>query len=172
LGIYWSIQTKQAWEAALERGYLVGDPKYIWEGFIEPYHWMMEQMKKRIKGYQGEYPVWVWIKKPDLRRTAHLPPKTEGVRLKIEKPDDQVLLSDFDAWHFVLNNSFFSLNEEEDKLFESGALPMTKEESWERIFDFNLPRDPEWVGEVERIQGTTGKISIEQVKSVQFFIAR
>ena len=34
-------------------GYLTGNSAYVYEGFVTAYHWMMEQMKKRIPHYVG-----------------------------------------------------------------------------------------------------------------------
>jgi hypothetical protein len=45
-----------------------------------------------------------------------------------------VLLSDFEAWHCVLNNGFCAISEEEDRVFEQGELTITKEQSWKEYF--------------------------------------
>lgn len=49
---------------------------------------------------------------------------------------------------------------------------MTKEESWERIFDLNRAVDVNWTGNGAWLQGTTGRIYLEKVKRVEQYISR
>lgn len=67
--IYWSMQTSEVWKQAQETGYLEGSSEHLM--FPKQYIWMMEQMKTRLPNYKGEYPIWLWIKKPDMRSTGH-----------------------------------------------------------------------------------------------------
>jgi hypothetical protein len=171
MAIYWTLQTKKVWEYAKQQGYLVGNQDYAM--FPEAYIWMIEQMKKRLPNYQGEYPVWLWIEKPDMRQAGHFRGGTKCVRLKVELDDQNVLISDFDDWHMVLNDDFFADSEEEYDYFHAGKLSITKEESWQRIFEWDRKRDPNWDGDKKRkLQGTTGKIELSNVISVEHFIAR
>jgi hypothetical protein len=173
MATFWTNQTIEAWNEALNKGYLVGNPDYIWEEFKEPYHWMMEQMKKRLHYYNGEYPIWVWTEKPDLRRSGHFNRGTYAVRLQVEMPSEHVLLSDFDAWHMVLNDGFLPLTWEEDELYDKGQSKRTKEESWERIFELEQLRKSElWNNSEQWLQGVTGRVNIKQVKKVTEFIAK
>jgi hypothetical protein len=92
--------------------------------------------------------------------------------LKVEIPDHQVLLSDFEAWHIVLNDGYLPLTEKEDECYDAGQGWMTKEESWERIFEIEaLKRSPLWRGD-SILQGTTGRLWLHQVKGVRKFVAR
>ncbi|MED4403727.1 DUF3841 domain-containing protein [Metabacillus fastidiosus] len=171
----WSIQDKQAWAHALKVGYLEGNPDYICiEDFYDSYEWMKKQMRKRLPSYNDEQPIWLWLKKPDMRYAAHAERGTEIVRLTIELPEETVLVSDFDKWHIVLSEHFCSDTEEEDDLFEQEKLEISKEESWERIFDLTRPRDPEWWGKEENAvyQAVTGRIYLDSIKKVEHFIAR
>lgn len=171
--ILWTIQTKQAWKVAQQRGYLVGDVAYVWEDFLSPYLWMMDQMKKRINFYTGEYPVWLWVKRPDLRCSGHLERGTQGILLEVELNPEKILLSDFDAWHIVLHDAFLALDEEEDRLYEQSLVSMTKEQSWERIFDYqSLKQHEYWNTREPHLQAVTGKIELAQIKSSKEFLAR
>jgi Domain of unknown function (DUF3841) len=70
----WSIQTDAAWLELRERGTLEGRADRVFPAFLPAYQWMMGQMARRLPGYGGGYPVWVWRRpKPDLRRTANAP---------------------------------------------------------------------------------------------------
>lgn len=172
---YWSIQDKRAWETALQKGYLQGNPDFIcFDHFVDSYEWMKGQMQERLPDYQGEQPIWLWTKKPDMRKSAHAESGSEVVRLTIELPSEWVLLSDFDGWHMVLNDTFFAFNKDEFDAFYRGELSMTKEESWKRIFDFETERDEEWFYSLDEIdhQGVTGRIGLDCIRKVESFIAR
>ena len=109
-------------------------------------------------------------RKTKLKRKRLLEPGTEGVYLTIQIPDNKVLISDFDAWHCVLNNWFCSLTEEEYNLSELGKNPLPKEKSWERIFHIHLfPKSELWNNAPQILQGTTGKIYLNQIIHVQHF---
>jgi hypothetical protein len=160
--IYYTIQDINAWIEAQNRGYLVGNKDYVCEDFIRPYQWMMNQMQKRIPDYNGESPLWLWPDKQDLRRMGYNERGTKAVYLEIEIPENQILLSDFQAWHFVLNDC--PLLDYEDEIID-------KELSWERIFDSEyLQQHPDWVS--LDLQGVTGKIYLNQVKSVREFTCK
>ncbi|MCM3781369.1 DUF3841 domain-containing protein [Neobacillus mesonae] len=168
--IIWSMQRLEVWEIAQKAGYLEGSREHAM--FPEHYKWMMKQMSKRLPNYSGEYPIWLWPKKPDMRSTGHFNSGTKCVRLTLDLVDNDVLLSDFDRWHVVLNNGFCSDNEQEDEDFDNGKLSITLEESWERIFDFDRYVDTEWLGNGEWVQGTTGRIYLDKVKKVEHFVTR
>lgn len=168
--IYWSLQTIEAWEVAKTKGFLEGYPEHAM--FPEHYKWMMQQMEKRLPNYKGEYPIWVWPKKPDLRGTGHFMSGTKFVRLTLDLDEKDVLISDFEGWGMVLLDGFCSDNEKEDQDFEDGLLDITVTESWERIFDLNRDVDVEWMGERDWLQGTTGRVYLDKVKKVEHFVAR
>ncbi|WP_211750289.1 DUF3841 domain-containing protein [Paenibacillus sp. Marseille-Q4541] len=168
--IYWSMQTIEAWEEAQARGYLEGDHERAM--FPDSYLWMIQQMQKRLPNFRGEYPIWLWPKKPDMRSTGHFEGGTKCVRLTMDLDKKDVLISDFDRWHIVLNNGFCSDNEKEDDDFDNGKLNITLKESWERIFEFDRYIDTEWVGNGEWLQGTTGRIYLDKVIKVEHFVAR
>jgi len=89
----------------------------------------------------------------------------KAVLLEIDISYEKVLLSDFQAWHYVLNGWTLKDHENED---------IDMEKSWERIFDLEfLKRHPDW-GRSEKldIQGVTGKIVLSEMKSVKEFICK
>ena len=164
---YYSIQNFNAWTEAQKIGFLSGNPEFIDAHFIKSYLWMMKQMNERITVYEGEYPIWLWpiTSRPDLRRKFWGIRGTPAVLLKIEIPNDRVLLSDFQAWHCVLNGGVLEDHDGED---------IDMEKSWERIFDLEyLKKHCDW-GQFDEldIQGVTGKIYLSQIKSVKEFICR
>lgn len=168
---YWTIQSEEVWELAGKRGYLQGDPAYYM--FPEEYLWMIDQMNERLPDYAGEPPVWLWLKKPDMRSTGHAEPGSKIVRLSVQLDPGNVLVSDCWDWETVLNNGFNADTKAEWEAFYAGELELTKEQSWERMFEMDRPRDTSWVGSDPRaLQGTTGRIQLQQVRTVEHFIAR
>ena len=169
MATYWTIQTLDKWKEVQKLGYLTGDRNYISEDFVGPYEWMMEQMKERLPKYRGEYPIWLWIERPDLRRSGHLAKNTQTVLLKIELEESDVLLSELQAWHIVLYHSFFYLEfEDEDRAYTEDEM----RKSWTYIFEIEtLKRYPDWGPDVT-LQGVTGKIHLKQIQLKKTFIAR
>lgn len=82
--------------------------------------------------------------------------------IEVELSENKVLLSDFQAWHYVLND--YPIIDHEDEIID-------KELSWERIFDLEyLQQHPDW-GTLD-LQGVTGRIYLNQVKSVREFTCK
>lgn len=169
---YWTIQTVEAWNQAQALGFLKGNPEYVWQEFMRSYRWMISQMKQRMPRYDGEFPVWLWTGRPDLRFSGRLAKGQRGVLLEVRLEADDVLISDFQAWHMVLNDHFLALTEREEELYDNGALALTKEESWERIFDYEFLQTHDcWSGEQE-LQAVAGTISLDKLKLLKEFTAR
>ncbi|WP_088362969.1 DUF3841 domain-containing protein [Bacillus cereus] len=172
MGIYYTNQSIEAYKKFEEKGYLTGNEAFVDSDFLSSYKWLIEQMNNKINN-DGSFPVWLWTEKPDLNEEGHFDKGTKAVCLTIEIPDEKVLLSDFDAWHCVLNNWFCSLTEEEDELFDQGKCEMTKEQSWQRVFDLEQLQQSEMWGNAEQIlQGVTPGVKKEQVLNVEYFTAQ
>ncbi|MCC8437628.1 DUF3841 domain-containing protein [Brevibacillus sp. M2.1A] len=169
--VFWTLQNQEAWDLAQDRGYIRSERNYAM--FPEEYEWMIHQMKKRLSNYEGDYPVWLWVNKPDLRNTGYFESGVKFVRIKVELDEQEVLLSDYDEWHMVLNHDYLANSEQEYEEYHQGKGTISKEESWERIFAWDRKRDSSWDIDGDReLQGTTGKINLANVKSVEYFIAR
>ena len=109
----WNIQGIEIYEQ-LKRSGVAYCTKPQWGDdpiFMYAYQWMAKQMRQRIgePPIDGiEYPIWAWYqydsakKRKPTRSLGNIP---EGLSayMEIEVPDKDVLLSDFDAWHCVLN---------------------------------------------------------------------
>lgn len=151
----------------------------------EKYEWLIRQMEKRIGSAPPgvTYPVWAWYmqngkhKKPDLRteRWCYGNGGEKYACIEIEIPDNQVLLSDFDVWHIVLNNGLISETEEEDKRQERYYETLIPEEqkayqekNWERVFDIT-PLNNHWIRRGEDVQATFWEIRKDYIRSVRFF---
>ena len=151
------------------------------------YDWLVRQMKKHI-GMPPErvtYPVWAWYQyegkrsKPDLRRErwGYGLKGDRYVCLEIDVPDQDVLLSDFDAWSIILLHGLLSETEEEDNRLNAqyDGLPAEeqlamKEANWEKAFDLT-PVCNEWMRRGDTIQATFWELKKEYIKKVRWFTA-
>jgi len=97
--------------------------------------------------------------------------------IEVDIPEENVLLSDEEDWHFVLNDWFYSVaksEEEYDRLqskYES--LPeeekgKVREKSWERIFEVE-PIDTDWHRQGCYVQAVFWELRLSQVRRVTWF---
>lgn len=138
--------------------------------FPEPYKWMLEQMAQRLPAFSGNYPVWAWAKKPDMRSTRFEYEVEEwACRIAFEVPAERVLLSDFGPWHSVLNGMPHCTEAEWETWEQQGKSTTWLRSTWERIFDLDFwQRDPEWFGD-PFIQACVDGLQKSEVLSVEWF---
>lgn len=191
--LLWTILNKEHFDTFAQTGILHNTRSHIHTDFANAYSWMMTQMEKRgLRPPSPTHtPIWCWHtywnaakRMPDLRQAALLYKGTNGVRVAFEPYPLQVLYSDFDLWHNVLNKASIApeehLERQEDILRKNHAfedLPddirLKIEQTWEKIFDLEW-QDDDWTfknGE-KRIQGCFWELRWEQVRDVKMFIAR
>jgi hypothetical protein len=110
--ILWTIQNLSAWKMLQSRGCLQAKRSCIQEQFYPAYRWMNSQMRQRLgkPSFADCFPLWAWLqwqgcskKRPDLRFSGHISPGGTGVLIEFHEDASQVLLSDFELWHYVLN---------------------------------------------------------------------
>ena len=86
------------------------------------------------------------------------------MQTEIEKPDNEILLSDEENWHFVLNDSYISDNEKDDNDFDSLSeqqQKQLKEKSWKKIFDIS-PYEDNWIRKGMFVQATFWELKLEE----------
>jgi hypothetical protein len=161
-----TIQHRSVINKILKQGQYKTDSRFIcFEHFSKHYKWMAKQAKKRIKNWSSNRPIWVWTSRPDLRSW-----KSEAknlVIIELEIPDEEILLSNFELWHFVLNNSpISSQNLNKAKMMKS----------WEKCFTTrpqDLKKIEKEIGPISYAnQGIIQKILKSQIVSYKFFTAR
>lgn len=172
-------------------------------GFKESYEWMKHQMIKR-----GIYPqhhdddlFWGWAysgdrgkKQVDLRVRRH---QNKGLYLlDIEKSEKDLLLSDFDFWHFVLNYWPLSTSLKEEKYWDKVSsinnfyiekpikdlfIHEQLSQSWNSIFELEF-KDNAFYYKLHKlkqkylniykqkilVQATFWSIKLEEVKNIRF----
>ncbi len=196
----WSIQEEKVWQVIQDTGVYRCDPyksdllkpmqdelvgKKRDPQFETAYEWLAEQMEKRV-GPRPEgvrFPVWAWYqyggkRKSDLRKERWTNGKG-GERmlcLELEVPDDEVLLSDFHAWHFVLNGWPISDTEEESEKIDEFLEQVGNKEAeaflrknWERALDIN-PFENDWTSRGDDVQATFWEMKREYVKKARSFV--
>jgi hypothetical protein len=139
------------------------------EGMLAAYAWLGQEMDQRCtlrRPPEARFPVWAWHtwygtrrRKPDLRFSdvrAHAAAEPQ-VLLTLEIPDEVVLLSDFDAWHHVLNRWYLDTESETDNFegrckaaglnaysgatLADAALEQERAKTWQAVFELGKVRD-------------------------------
>ena len=123
----WTIQTEEAWTRAKRQGVLAGDGRRVSPEWRPAYRWMAGAMQRRLPTARRSAvaPVWAWLKwsgnstRPDLRTPGHVPSGTRAVRLEFLTTADDILCSDFEAWHFALNYWYLPKDHADGRRFEA-----------------------------------------------------
>ncbi len=188
---------EQGWHELRTQDTLKAAKHLVDQDFLSGYEWMRIQMNKYLgSGTTGnQYPLWAWYqakneneKRPDLRESGYLQRGKTGFRVEFEKDRSEVLLSDFELWHFVLNQSFlaksmYKFDQFEKRLYRSfgtsnfselpHAVQNEIEESWEKIFDLNFQaKDIANPRANKQIQATFWELNMNEVIQVDRFTAR
>lgn len=182
----WTIQPPEILKIIETSGEFVCDPAFSSKVFSQAYDWLVKQMDAHgiEHPYGLELPIWAWYKtngkneKPDLSDSFYGTPGDKMVCIEIEIDDKDVLLSDFYAWHAVLNEVFLdsALTEEEWYLqhnwFDSLAPELQKKvmlESWKDIFNI-VPVSNGFIARGQEVQAVFWKITKDMIKSYEYFI--
>ena len=186
----WTIHDEAAWKHFEQNGVMKGDGRRVIHDYRPTYYWIMEQMRQRIPGYGGGYPVWAWSRwkrrspKPDPHECTRYPSGAQGVVVECEVPCDSILKSDHELWHIILSGQYLGASEEEEMEWEqrelSGnvahdVLEQERRRSWEKIFHLTNDRgDPKWLGSADScaVQAVIEQILLDQVRKVEWFTAR
>ena len=182
--IMWTIQPYSVYQQLVKDGYFYCDPNKAenlkYSDFRLAYQWMIKRLKAKAgQPYsQVTTPLWAWYRshdylhqRPDFRLCKDYP---DEVCIEFDIPEEKVLLSDFEGWHFVLNNWYYSsaTNDEDwerdNSWFDSlnrHKQQRVKEKSWERIFDIT-PRHDEWTRNGSVVQGCFWLLQMNHVRKV------
>lgn len=139
--ILWTVQHASVLDEIDKHGVYHTDESHLW---VKPeddddinhshyaYLWLCKQMRKRIGDPPNgvTYPIWAMLKqsgkpdgKPDMRSWGNSA-KEPLVRLKLDVPDYDVLVTDFGMWHCVLNYTHLPMSEVEFEKFWPQTLTM------------------------------------------------
>lgn len=155
--------------------------------FRRAYNWIGTEMDKRKISHPEriELPLWAWHTR-DWKRNADISYNNYELGntgekyacIEFEIPDDQVLLSDYNAWHNVLNNTWYedSTNEEEFEAMQTWFDSQDDEtrrkltvESWQKVFDVS-PLKSNWLHRGRYIQATFWELRSDMIHNVKTFV--
>ncbi|MBQ9066230.1 MAG: DUF3841 domain-containing protein, partial [Clostridia bacterium] len=129
----WTVQPATALDEIRETGRFVCDRSRSFnltkpDHLDAPYQWLIRQMEERIGPRPDgvEYPIWGWHtwefehRAPDPDSAAFLTRTEDKAFFTLELPEDQVVLTDFDAWHLIMMDLFIpdpAMTEDEEDAF-------------------------------------------------------
>ena len=183
---FYTVQHEDVWHKLKNKGVYYTEDNFICdESFSSSYKWLNDQAKRKIKKWDTDRPVWLWLKKPDLRsyrfnKDPDKPKVQNCVLIELEIPAEQVLISEFGLWHCVLNNCYMAYSDKEDLFIEKRFIKMTKaqtkkaiQDSWKRCIveaDLKLSEkfDPSYIEPVS-FQAIVSCLKLDQVISYKKF---
>lgn len=152
---------------------------YYRNDFDKEYRWMTSRMDSKAIPHPENlvYPIWGWYRmnghEPTLKELKEFTSDNDVI-LKLSIPKNKILLSDYDAWHYVLNNMWYddSTSEQEFDLMHTyfDTLPLfkqnrLKEKSWLKIFDITKTKT-DWSKTGYYVQGTFWEITDDMLIDV------
>lgn len=150
--LFWTTQYQEVWDRAEASGALKADGRRI-RPYIRPaYRWMMQQMKERIPGYSGRFPIWAYpdTYKPDLRGLVFPDTGIKGVRVGFTANPDNVLPTKYRMWEDIMGGNYCAITRDEfetDREIGVSGWSNSAEDvdrvaeiraSWDRVFDLSL----------------------------------
>ena len=196
----WTIQQPDFLKQLKKNGFVSPQQVHVLDPEHEfGYQWMMQKMDQKIaiRPYPNSTPIWAWAQwngtqapKPDLRYAGYLEKGTPALRIEFEVPIHQVLLSDFDLWHFPYAYQFLiPQNETENTEFNTVLealnlsnkpffqlpyhLKMRIVDSWAHIFNLNFD-NTNYTQQQEKksFQATLWTLQAKTIRRIDHFIAR
>lgn len=185
----WTICGQGTFQQLKRHGELLADARRVDADYASAYRWMTVQVNKKV-GASVTTPWWGWHSwgkrhgRPDLRYADHMPRGTKSVRLELMIDSNEVVLSQFEMWIWVLDGGFVPERQAEDSrysvrekrlIYPQGRKPTARERrsSWQRIFDLRCGSVHYWGRHSERwIQACYPVLRISDVVSTKLFVAR
>lgn len=121
----------------------VNDKNKKYNKIYNAYNYLSKKMNEMIDNKEGiNHPVWAWYKFKDYTfNDFAMYDKNPLYFLEIEIPDKDVVLTDYSAWHMVLNNTVileddddFDMQWERLENLPSKEYEKEKLSSWKKIF--------------------------------------
>ena len=118
-----TFQSKEVLKYLEKNGYLRCEDKYIDKDKMSPtYNWVIQNMNERVKNKSNAtYPIWCWVK---CNRSI-CPPKHKGkpiegfdVKITFNVKDEEIFITDFRRYSFLLSNTYIPENKTEKDEFD------------------------------------------------------
>lgn len=188
-----TFQSLEALKDLINKGYLECREDYInlkKMGVI--YSWVLEKMNARVKNNtEAKYPIWCWVKcYNNICPPKHKGEPVEGFDVKITftKPEEDVFITDYIRYSFLLNNTYIpdSLADKEKFDKELIKYSITEEDlkAFVRLDQFDRHRtDEEFLNICQKIrksfdkcittdsailQGCVWRINLDEIEKIEF----
>lgn len=173
---FYTIQSKEAYENALSKGFLSCPISFVDESDRESYTWLYSIYAMKYNIIDSEYSlIWLWknelpdyyYEKDDDSSEIYIYERLgeNNLLLEIELEEEDVLMSNFTAWHVPLNNISF-ISKEETIREESGGFLLTKY-NWGRLFDREWLIENEYIYPEDTLeQGVVPTIQVSKISNV------
>lgn len=118
-----TFQSIEAFEFLKENGYLICEEKYINKAKVgHIYNWIINKMNSEVRNeMSSKYPIWCWVKYNNFI----CPPKRKGkkiegfdVKITFLADEEDVFITDFRRYSFLLNNIYIPNNIKEKENFD------------------------------------------------------
>ena len=182
---FWTRQTKEVWEELQRTGRYYVKKEYIQmkndtiaDYYLELYEWYTKKARKYIDIPEDlKYPIWMNVSEDMMLQLAE-----DTVIFKLEIPDGNYVICNYDKWGYRMNYWYVPLDEEDEKKHNEelkkygiasedslitgnmgNFYPLLKKkiiDSWDRIFTI-IPESPEMT------VGTCWELRREWVKEVR-----
>ena len=191
-----TIQTPKAYENLITNGYLIADEKYInLKKYGAAYDWIISKMHEKNIPEAVKYPLWAWRKCGKFKcpnKNTMLGYFGAGqeqlVKIVFEKPDNEVLLTDYKLYHFLLTNAYLPTSLEDlndfnklkikSNVTDEDLLAFIRRDKYD---SYRTDKDFSYINQVihksyekvlnlssDYIQACVWNIKLSEVKSVQF----
>lgn len=173
-----TFQSLEALKDLINKGYLECNEKYIdLKKRAATYSWVIEKMNTQIKAPAGiknntaaRYPLWCWVKcYNNICPPKHKGEPVEGFDVKITftKARDDVFITDFRRYSFVLNNTYIpdSLADKErfDNILAEHAQAFSEiSQEIRKSFDRCITTDS------DILQGCVWRINLDEIQKIEF----
>lgn len=118
-----TFQSIDALKTLVNTGVLETDSQKInMEKYGFPYYWITTQMEQHVPGKENvTFPLWCWVR----FKNGICPPKHRGtpvpgfeVKITFRKPENEVFVTDYRRYSFVLNNLYIPENATDHTAFQ------------------------------------------------------
>lgn len=118
-----TFQSMDALKDLVNKGYLECDESKINIEKAGPtYSWVLEKMNSLIKNpTHTKYPIWCWVKcYNNICPPKHKGEPVEGFDVKItfHKPKEEIFITDFRRYSFLLKNNYIPINLDDKEKFD------------------------------------------------------
>ena len=188
-----TFQSFDALKDLINKGYLECNEEYIdLRKAGVAYSWVLEKMDGKIEGkMNAKYPIWCWVKcYNNICPPKHKGKPVEGFDVKVSftKPQEDVFITDFRRYSFLLNNMYIpdSLADKEkfDEKLKKFNITESDLQAYVRpdLFDTHRTVDEylEICQEIRRsfdkcittdsdvLQGCVWRITLDEIEKIEF----